>query len=190
MKGAPGRSPWVHVGQALGLTIANRADYRETMHVKRTKAGLGMGWAFIALLVAAVGAGCGSGDDNEDDGGGSGGTAGKGSGGSGNSTGGELCGAAKCPAGQYCVNGVSCTPGCTSNNDCASNQTCANIDDVTHVGTCQNVATKDCAGYLTKCQACNGGELCTQQVCDAYSLECVNCIAASNCDDSGDCPCG
>lgn len=149
-----------------------------------------MGATFVAVLALGVGTGCGSGSDEGNDDGSGGSAATNGSGGSANSTGDELCGTAKCPAGQYCVNGVACTPGCTSNNDCASNQVCGSIDDVTHVGTCENVATKDCAGYLTKCQACQGGELCTQQVCDAYSLECVNCIAASNCDDSAECPCG
>jgi hypothetical protein len=151
----------------------------------------GMGWTLIAVLALGLGIGCSSGDDDDDDDhNGSGGTAGtKGGGGTGNDTGTELCGTDKCPAGQYCVNGVTCTPGCTSDDDCASNQVCGSIDDVSHVGTCEKVATKDCPGYLTKCDACGGGDLCTQKVCDAYSLECVNCIAASNCNDSGDCPC-
>jgi hypothetical protein len=79
--------------------------------------------------------------------------------------------------------------GCTSDQNCASNQSCENVDSLSHVGTCQNHATKDCAAFFTKCNACGGGAMCTQQVCDALSAECVSCVASVNCDDSGSCPC-
>jgi len=145
--------------------------------------------AFVALLT--LGAGCSSDSDDKGKGEQAGaGTAGKaGSGGNGSTPGGALCGTAKCPAGQYCVDQVACTPGCTSNDDCGADQVCGSIDDVTHVGTCEDVPMKDCAGYLKKCEACSGGELCTQQVCDALTLECVNCIASASCDGSDACAC-
>ncbi len=62
--------------------------------------------------------------------------------------------------------------------------------ELSHVGTCKNKEVKDCAGYVNKCNACMGGNLCIQQVCEGLSLECVQCIVASNCGDSGNCPCG
>lgn len=99
------------------------------------------------------------------------------------------CGPAKCPAGQYCVANTTCNAGCTSNQNCADGQPCIDIDDVSHVGKCQQKETKDCAAFMTKCNACNGGALCSQSSCDALSAACVNCVATSNCDDTGKCPC-
>lgn len=101
----------------------------------------------------------------------------------------ELCGSSKCPAGQYCVAGTTCTPGCTSDDDCGQNQSCGDVDAVTHVGACKDLPVKDCDGFLKKCAACAGGDRCTQQVCDALSADCVNCVANASCDDSGACPC-
>lgn len=148
----------------------------------------------LAVFALVTGNGCSSsGDDDDDDSssgkGGSSGSTGNPSGGTGAQASADLCGTSKCPAGQYCVSGVSCTPGCLTSEDCGENQHCDSIDDVTHVGTCMDTPVKDCPGYLKKCNACGGGELCTQEVCDALSDECVSCIAKASCDGSGDCPC-
>jgi hypothetical protein len=159
--------------------------------------GVARGLALVfAVGALAFAAGCSSGDDDSGGTGGSGGSAAGGTGGSSSgATGGTtgdgpgLCGASQCPAGQYCVANTTCTPGCTSDGDCAPNQDCEDIDDVTHVGTCKDVAVKDCDAFMTKCNACSGGDLCTQQSCDALSTECVNCVAKANCNDSGMCPC-
>jgi hypothetical protein len=160
------------------------------MHFLRKGLASGMGCAII--LVLALGSGCSGGDDDDDGGesgeGGGGGSGGSGAGGTGGS-GAPICGDSKCPAGQYCVAGVSCMPGCTADENCADDQRCGNIDDVSHVGTCEDIPMKDCPGYLEKCDACGGGELCTQQVCDAFSLDCINCVAESSCSESGECPC-
>ena len=155
-----------------------------------------VGWV-VAVLALTIANGCSSGDDDDDDdddgSSGRGGSAGSSamSGGTGATagTGQDLCGTASCPPGQFCVNGVACTPGCLTDGDCAEGQDCEDIDDVTHIGTCRDRPVKDCPGYLTKCEACGGGELCTQQVCDGLSDDCVNCVAEASCNDSGDCPC-
>jgi hypothetical protein len=115
---------------------------------------------------------------------------------SGGSNGTTPCGAVdgspkQCIAGQYCKDETLsiCDNGCLSNSNCASDQQCMK-DSGANVGSCQGTATKDCATFITKCQACQGGSSCTQAFCDAASAECITCVNNSNCGQGCDSACG
>jgi hypothetical protein len=139
---------------------------------------------------------CACGSDDSDDGGKQQGAGGSMASGGSTGSGGEPqagftnCGEQQCQPGQSCFNFV-CVSGCASSVNCLANQTCENVDDVSHVGTCTDGApAKDCDAFISKCQACGGGEECSPVACEGYSAECVECLISSNCDDSLNCPCG
>jgi hypothetical protein len=139
--------------------------------------------AACVLLLALCLTGCGDdGSDPGDSGGGSGSGGASGSGAAG--AGDTPCGVSRCEAGQHCNNGL-CVDGCLSDSNCASNQRCEDIDDLSHIGTCRNVATapaKDCQTFCAKAAACMDPEaaLCEQK-CAGLSSECVACVNDSNC---------
>lgn len=147
---------------------------------------------WLLCLVCLAGQGC-----SDDDGGGASGQQ------QALSKGMTQCGSVVCQAGQYCNGAGSCFNGCTSDANCLEGRVCKDISPVTKEGTCSESttkptpttppATKDCAGFIKKCNACGGGDNCTQAACDMFSSACVSCLADTNCTDESPfekCGCG
>lgn len=102
---------------------------------------------------------------------------------------GNFGGSAKqCIAGQYCQDETLsiCANGCLSDTNCTSDQLCSK-EASQNIGSCQaKPAGKDCAAFILKCKTCqpNATDAQCQQLCDAVSTACVDCVKDANCTDN------
>ena len=117
-------------------------------------------------------------------------------------TGETKCLSAVCGAGQYCEGGAICVPGCTSSANCLAGTECVDVDDFTHVGTCESGTSQPpppppppppkrdatCDGYATHAKEC--GLLASEaeairQSCDQMDAQTktalVSCNASETC---------
>lgn len=107
------------------------------------------------------------------------------------------CLGAVCGAGQYCEGGAVCIPGCTSDANCLEGVHCVNVDEFSHVGTCDSAPptpTTDtpereasCDGYAAHAKAC--GLLASEaeairQVCGQADLPTKQAMIACNASES------